>query len=267
MPQHLQRRCGRGAVRAGAGRPRRAARARRGLALWMLMCGLAAQACAADGASALPLDGLAPVPVSPGTTGLRYAFDIPAQPLAAALKRYATQTRQPTLFRSEIVAGQTSSAVLGLYAPDEALRMLLHGTGLVAERVDGAPAGAYVLKALDAQAATPRASLESLAGDAAYPGLVQARVWDALCRNALTAPGAYRSLLRFQLDAAGRVQRVRLLGSSGDGQRDAALLETLRRVRVERAPPPDMPQPVTLLILPRDSGTKDEAQPCGRQTP
>ena len=227
------------------------------MALWVLLCG-SAPAWAAEGAR-LPSSGSAPPTYSsPAATGQLVEFDIPAQPLADALKRHATMTRQPTLFRSEIVAGLTSSAVRGLHSPEAALRLLLDGTGLAAEKVDTGPASAFVLKAINTpQATAPRAELESVADhapDAGYPGLVQGTVWDALCGDARTAPGPYRSVLRFQVDAAGQVRRARLLGSTGDARRDAAMLEVVQRVRMERPPPPDMPQPVTLLILPREPG-------------
>ena len=178
-------------------------------------------------------------------------FDIPALALGDALKRYAAVTRQPALFRSEILAGRTSSAVRGLYSPDAALRLLLDGTGLAAEKVRTGSGVTLSLKAVDASATAPRAaSLGSLAG---YPGLVQAQVLQALCDSALTRPGAYRSLFRFEVDAAGRVRRPRLLGSTGDAARDAAMLEILQHVHLAHAPPADLPQPLTLLVLPTDS--------------
>jgi hypothetical protein len=68
-------------------------------------------------------------------------------------------------------------------------------------------------------------------------------------------PGAYRSLLRFQIDAAGRLEYPQLLGSTGDARRDAALLETLLNVRIDVAPPTDIAQqPLTMIILPLGQG-------------
>ncbi len=217
---------------------------RAGVVLWVLY-GLAG---AAEDISRPPAGGVRAVS-APDATGPLYNFDLPAQSLAEALKRYANLTRQPTLVRGEFVAGRTSSAVRGAYPPDIALRLLLQGTGLVAERIQVDPTGGFVLKQADAAAvATPRAdSLGDLAG---YPGLVQARVWQALCGDPRTAPGAYRSLLRFQIDATGQIQRVRLLGSTGDGGRDAAVQATLQAVRMDRPPPPSLPQPLTLFIEP-----------------
>ena len=180
-----------------------------------------------------------------------FDFDIPAQPLGEALKRYGAVSRQPVLFPSDILADLTSSAVQGRYTRNASLNLLLAGTGLVVERIHTKAGVALALKAGGASESVPRAaSLGSMAG---YPGLIQARIWEVLCGNTKTRPGKYRSLLRLQVDASGRLQRVRLLGSTGDASRDAAMLEMLQHVRLEQSPPPDMPQPLTLLILPTEA--------------
>ncbi|WP_087723666.1 TonB family protein [Pandoraea sp. PE-S2T-3] len=191
----------------------------------------------------------AAMPVQTGEP--HFDFDIPAQPLNDALQRYGAVARQPALYRSEIVTGQISTAVRGRYSPEAALHLLLEGTGLSAERFDMGQSSAFILKAASDSVAAPVAN--GLGDRTGYPGLVQTRVWQALCANPLTAPGRYRAVLRFQLDAAGHVERPRLIGSTGDTRRDTAVLETLRDIRMDAAPPNDMPQPVTLLLLPRDA--------------
>ncbi|KAF1073147.1 TonB family protein [Variovorax sp.] len=197
-----------------------------------------------------------------GDANPSFDFDIAAQPLEEALRRYATLTRRATLFRSELVAGRTSTLLQGRYAPEEALRRLLEGTGLSIEQVRTGASMAFVLKREDAPPALQRPRLETVPGGADYPALVQAGIWRALCADPRTAPGDYRSLLRVQVDAAGLVQRPRLLRSTGEPARDAALLAAVRRVRLDRAPPPDMPQPVTLLILPREPDASEPVQHC-----
>ena len=64
-------------------------------------------------------------------------------------------------------------------------------------------------------------------------------------------PGGYRAAMRFVVDGSGRIANAFLLHTSGDRARDGAILETLRQVRIDRAPPPEMAQPLTMLILPR----------------
>uniref|UniRef100_UPI0019541826 STN domain-containing protein n=2 Tax=Pseudomonadota TaxID=1224 RepID=UPI0019541826 len=61
----------------------------------------------------------------------RIAFDIPAQPLDAALASYFRATGVQLLYDSALTAGRRSGAVRGNFTPREALRQLLRGTGLI----------------------------------------------------------------------------------------------------------------------------------------
>jgi TonB family protein len=200
---------------------------------------------------------LAP-PAGHAAEAVYFRFDIPAQPLAAALDLYAAASGRPVLFRSALAAGLMSFPVQGKYTADAALHTLLQGTGLEIDDVGNAQVDAFVLKPAgesvvpDVSAATP-ASASALAasdGMSDYDGQVQTRIWRAFCDNPVTRPGSYRALLRFGIDAAGYIGRARLLSSSGDDDRDADLLRTLKQVRVG-PPPPEMAQPLTMLILPR----------------
>jgi TonB family protein len=225
-------------------------RRRHGAAIWML-CGLGAPAWAADGV-ALASAGDVRSAATPDAPEKLHDFDIPAQPLDAALKRYATVSGWPILFPSAMVAGRISSAVRGSYSPQAALGRLLDGTGLAAEKVDTGPSDTFVLKQIDAAAPPSRPAAGGVDFD--YGGWVQARVRAALCTDPRTAAENYRALLRFEIDASGAIQQARLLNSTGNAARDAALLETLQSVHVERAPPPDMAQPLTMIILPAQAG-------------
>lgn len=201
-----------------------------------------------DASGAVPDD-----PSRPGTAR-QFNFDIAAQPLEVALDRYAAASQRPVIFSSELVAGRLSSAVQGHYSPEAALDLLLQGSGLLAEKGAGGPADAFVLvqAVAPAPAVAAYAGIDGLVRDPRYPGLVQARIWQALCDNPRTAPGAYRALLRFQLDAGGHVQDVHLLASTGSPRRDASVLEILRALQISQ-PPPDMAQqPLTMLIVPGD---------------
>lgn len=224
-----------------------------------VMCGLAicSSVMALDtvrqsaAASLSPVSGAAP----------QIDFDIPAQPLAAALDRYAELARRPALFRSELVAGRMSSGLHGRYTPELALQQLLQGTGLRAESSTAGPADGFVLvaapSALSATEAVVNGQYEGIAGlvsDRQYPAVVQARIWQALCSQASTAPDSYRALLRFQLDANGRLRLVRLLQSSGNRARDAAVVKVLQALEVGTPPPDMMQQDLTMLILPAAQG-------------
>lgn len=193
--------------------------------------------------------------------GLLFDFDIAAQPLAMALDRYASLTQRAAVFRSEIVAGRRSSAVRGRYTPEQALTLMLARSGVMAEKTQTGPSDAFVLKAVTEPVPTMQAALAA-AGD--YPGLVQVQIWEALCRNTGTRPGDYRALLRFRVDRRGQVAQVRVLGSTGNATRDAAVQLALERVRMDRTPPPGMPQPLTMLILPHGAQAAGNHPGCSQ---
>lgn len=65
------------------------------------------------------------------------AYNIAAQPLAAALGEYARQSEVQVLYAYEELAGAQGQAVIGQFTADEALRRLLDGSGFFA-RIDQA---------------------------------------------------------------------------------------------------------------------------------
>jgi TonB family protein len=183
-----------------------------------------------------------------------FEFDIPAQPLESALDRFAAISGRSALFSSAMVAGLTAAPVHGPYTPMEALHHMLEGTGLDVEEVISGHVAALILRPVAAPppaSAAPQATVEERLQ--AYDSLLQTRIWASLCADPRTAESDYRSLLRFSVSPSGRIERVRLLGTSGDAHRDAALLDIAQHVQLE-PPPAELPQPVTLLILPRQAG-------------
>jgi TonB family protein len=234
---------------------------RYGVALFLLG-GLATPALAVDGDSDPRSGAAAEIAALPGSADQALDFDIPAQSLASALQRYALISGRPALFSSAMVAGRSASAVRGRHTPEAALHLLLEGSGLTAQEGKGGPADAFVLKAVGPQAGGDPPDMDGL--DIDYGGWVQAHVWDALCADTRTAPGDYRVLLRFEVDASGRIRQARLLTSTGSARRDAAVLDTLQHVRVERAPPAGMAQPLTMILLQDDKKHRDDGAPsCG----
>ncbi|WP_407352069.1 hypothetical protein [Luteimonas sp. R10] len=220
------------------------------VAVMSVLGGFAAPVAAAQVAAAPP-DPVRAAPVR--DTDALLDFDIPAQPLDAALGRYAQITGRPALAPSDLLGGRVSSAVQGRYSAEMGLQILLQGTGLTAARRSSRLGQTFVLQKAEATTAVPRDGLAALFGEEGYAGLVQARVWQSLCADARTRPGDYSSLLQFELGMDGRLVNPRLLGSSGNARRDAALLDTLRRVRIGRAPPAGIgQQALTLAVLPDD---------------
>ena len=188
----------------------------------------------------------------------RVEFDIPALPLNTALDRFASASGWPILFHSRQVAGRMSSPVSGVLPPAVALRRLLGGTGLVAEREDAGPVDAYVLRESSPSAIEPAGEAHGV--DFGYGGGVQSAVWRALCAQARTAPGDYRALIRVWVGADGQVRDADLIGSTGEARRDASVLQVVKRVRVAEKPPLGLAQPLVFLILPQaHSGTRCDA--------
>jgi len=66
----------------------------------------------------------------------RERFDIEAQSVSRALRRYAEQTGDQVVYFSEVGKGRESSLVAGNYTRDQALRILLQNTGLTYQRLN-----------------------------------------------------------------------------------------------------------------------------------
>lgn len=65
-------------------------------------------------------------------------FNIPAQPLTSALNVFAETSGLQVSFPAELGFGVTSSSLFGTYTPQEALQVLLVGTGLTHRFIDAA---------------------------------------------------------------------------------------------------------------------------------
>jgi len=79
------------------------------------------------------------------------SYQIPVGNLDDALQQWATQSGQQLMYSGDLVQGKRSAGLSGSYAPAEALRRLLEGSGLESERLN---ARTLVLKKVEA-APTP----------------------------------------------------------------------------------------------------------------
>jgi len=174
-------------------------------------------------------------------------FDIPAQPLAAALEQYGDVAGRSVLYNSNLTAGRHSSAVRGPMTVGVALARLLAGTGLSA-RVLGETSFVLYPAPVTAQATLPAPVNH-------YYARLQSSLRAALCAEADARPGGYRIALQFWIDPAGKVERFERLGSAGSASVDAGIDHALRRVQVDVAPPAGLAQPVILVVVPQGSGT------------
>lgn len=172
----------------------------------------------------------------------RYA--IGAQPLADALDAYGAASGRDIYYDGTVVVGRHSSAIEGLFAPDDALRGLLAGSGLVARTI-----GPNTVSVAPSPA--PRAAASAI--QQSYFAAVQARVTQVLCARPDTRPGASDVLIQLWIGPAGTVQRARLLDVA-DGRDLSAFTEALQGVAVAGGVPAGLPQPVTIAVLARSEG-------------
>ena len=75
-------------------------------------------------------------------------FDVPAEDAGQALKEFSVQSGLDVVFAPQTVSGTTTNAVRGDYLPQEAVRLLLAKTGLVA--VQDTTTGAFMINKPDA---------------------------------------------------------------------------------------------------------------------
>jgi hypothetical protein len=194
------------------------------------------------------------------------AFHIPAQPLANALQAYGEQTGVQVLYESRSAAGLRSAAVEGTFTPEEALNVLLKGTELKVRyaRPDAITlALPYSEKDLPPEGPPIKADLSlgtlhvRASGDDDDGGLhdysesVQADVQKALEKNAKTRTGSYRAVLDLWIDRSRTIERTRLHQSTGDPDRDAAVVAAVRGVVISRSAPANIPLPVRVAIVVR----------------
>lgn len=188
-------------------------------------------------------------PLSSPADAAVFDFDIEGQPLAAALYQYGKVSGQPTLFDASMLDGRMSTAVQGQFTLEQALSQMLQGTGLRATPLSSEHGETFLLKEHDVKGGADLSSLSAFLAGSSYPGVVQSGILQSLCSDPRTALGGYSVLFRFQIDALGRVAVPQLLGSTGDAQRDHALLKVLRGVRFGAVPPSGLAQQILTMSL------------------
>jgi TonB family protein len=175
-------------------------------------------------------------------------YDIPAEPLDAALNAYIGASGAQVFYETALTLGRRSTEVKGRFTPEAALRTLLTGTGLVGRRAEE---DAFIVTPAP-EGQQPRLSATAVR-DGRFIGAVQAGILGALCGNPQTRPGGYRVTLELWISPSGAVQRTELIGSTGDAARDGALGTALQGAAIDAPLPPDMPQPLVMTIGPRPS--------------
>jgi hypothetical protein len=184
----------------------------------------------------------------------RLSLDLPAQDLEHALQAYSRATGMAVLVDRELTRGRRSISVRGRFTAQEALAILL------TEWPDGALCTQRCIHLAVADVSSPPVARGEAARRAArinssYAAALQRAIEVSLCRSSLTRPGSFRRWCRFGSTARG-IEHSRLVSSTGDEQRDEALVRSLGTARVERPAPSSLRQPLTLLLMPDTTGTR-----------
>lgn len=185
-------------------------------------------------------------------------LNLPAQDLEHALQAYSRATGMAVLVDRELTRGRRSIAVRGRFTAQDALAMLLTGSGLMARY---ARSDAFTLQIPEISPSTPTqgaAARQAARINNSYATALQQAIEASLCRSPLTRPGSFRALVQVWVNRDGLIEHSRLVSSTGDEQRDDALVRSLAATRVERPAPSSLRQPVTLLLMPDTTGTRME---------
>ncbi len=182
-------------------------------------------------------------------------LDLPAQHLAPALEAFSRATGMAVLVDRELTRGRRSFGVHGRYSAQQALSLLLTGSGLMARY---ARSDAFTLQ--EPEVSRPVANRGLTARGAArinrsYAMALQQAIESSLCGSPLTRPGSFRALVQVWINRDGVIEYSRLVSSTGDGRRDEALIRSLGATRVGRPAPSSLRSPFTLLLI-RDTTGK-----------
>jgi TonB family protein len=88
-----------------------------------------------------------------------------------------------------------------------------------------------------------------------FAGLLKSRIEDTLAKDAQLSSGKYKLVVHVWIRPNGRIERLELVGSSGDTAKDERIKAALNQMpALSEAPPEGMPQPVKLRITARSTG-------------
>lgn len=177
------------------------------------------------------------------------AFAIAAQPLDQALAQYSLASGLTVLVDSALTAGRHAPAVVGTYAPGDALRKLLAGSPLV---IRYAGTHSFTLVAAPREAPAAHSASAARLRNTPYAAALQGAIKRALCKGQGAEPGRYRALAKLWFDKAWRVDKVDWVSGTGSAPLNHRLEAALRGVTAGPLPA-GMPQPVTVLLQVNDA--------------
>lgn len=197
------------------------------------------------------------IPAAARDDGPTIAFDIPAQPLGAALERYGDGTGREVLYDAALARSRRSGAVQGVFTPAAALRLLLEGTGLSARFMADRTFVLVPPPEHDAAVSAAPAAVQQ-----GYYARIQASLRNALCSSAEARPGRYRLAALFWIGSSGKVARYERLGSTGAAYLDTTVDDKLRTLAIGGPPPVGFRQPVLVMIVPQAPGVTLACEPA-----
>lgn len=88
-----------------------------------------------------------------------------------------------------------------------------------------------------------------------YTGLIKSQIEAAIANDKSLSTDNFKVVVKIWLTANGGIKRYRLIGSTGNAERDAKVKQALDSMpAISEAPPSDMPQPVKLRVTARSFG-------------
>tara|TARA_A100001391_G_scaffold197820_1_gene178642 strand:- start:1064 stop:1819 length:756 start_codon:yes stop_codon:yes gene_type:complete len=183
-------------------------------------------------------------------------FDLPAQPLPLSLETFSEQTGISILVTSDRIQDKTASAVRGHFPPDQALTILLNGTGLTSRRLTDS--ALTLIPAQHDDAKTVASKTRSVVPPA-YARSLQQSVLTGLCRHQPEQLGQFRLVVQLWANPQGRVTRVHFPDGDAEARWGTSVRASFKDL-ILPPPPPGMPQPITLLLHPGTPSCQGESR-------
>lgn len=198
---------------------------------------------------------------------VRKWFDIPSQSLVTALQAYGADSGVQVLYESDVAAGRSSVGVEGNFSSEAALKLLLSGTDLIvhytrrdaitltAPSTDSDVPPTHLLTNADLSLDTLRVRSSAEISDETYlheySGVLQTDIQSVLRKNNKTRSGHYQFGVNIWVDPSRIVRRTEFFRSSGDRDRDAAIVQALQGLVISRPAPANTPQPIHVTVVVR----------------
>lgn len=203
-----------------------------------------------------------------------HSYDIPAQPLEAALLTLGRQSGIDVLYERGALDGLRSTALSGRHTPQSAVATILRGTGL-AHRFTTATAVLVLSSAKPGSAApaagtpaetgsAPRLMLDRLRVSVApvigtapkrdytpFGQKVRAAITRQLQDDPRTGGRQFSARVAVVLDEQGTIRSLAIQRGTGKPRLDRDIVDALQGAKMPEPPPAGMPQPIRFEVVAR----------------